>query len=84
VHSDSAVRFYSDAVFAERTAKHLKDVDKVGVRVKLFRTDVALAPAEWSTLVASAFVWNNDVQRYFRGERDFDTSIAPLVRRTRQ
>lgn len=70
IHSDAAVRFYDEHELNERKTCHLKDLGKVGIRVKLFRVDEPLDTITWSTLVAGAFVWNRDLQQYFRGQRE--------------
>lgn len=70
VHADAAVRYYSDSELASRGNQHVKDVGKVGVRVKLFRIDGTIERDDWATVLAGAFVWNNDVQRYASGQRN--------------
>ena len=78
VHSDAAVRYYTETELDLRKQAHLHSLGKVGVRVKLFRVDGPLDVATWSTLIAGSFVWNNDIQRYFRGERPFAVEHASL------
>jgi hypothetical protein len=70
-HTDFAARFYDPAGLDARCDRHLKDLDKVGIRVKLFRTDTSLSVDTWADLVVSAFVWNDDVKDYFNAHRDF-------------
>lgn len=41
------------------------DVRKVGKRVKIFQTNDSLTQEEFSHLVMSFFVWNQDVVSYF-------------------
>jgi hypothetical protein len=81
VHSDAALRFYSESELAARGGEHLRKLSKVGVRVKLFRVDGEIDPEIWSGLVAGAFSGNNDVQRYFVGERLFEDEYSPLLPR---
>lgn len=81
VHADAALRFYSDGELAARKAEHLRKLSKVGVRVKLFRVDGEIDPEVWSGLVAGAFSGNNDVQRYFVGERTFEDEYSPVLSR---
>lgn len=78
VHSDAAVRYYTETELDLRKQAHLHSLGKVGVRVKLFRVDGPLDVVTWSTLIAGSFVWNNDIQRYFRGERPFAVERASL------
>jgi hypothetical protein len=71
IHADFAIRFYSDDELVSRARKHLKDIGKVGRRVKLLRIDRDLARDEWATILAGAFVWNNDLAKYVLGNREF-------------
>jgi hypothetical protein len=77
-HADAAVRFYTAAELASRQQRHLKDIDKVGTRVKLFRVDGDLHRQDFATLLTSAFVWNNDLRRYASMERDFDVERSSV------
>lgn len=77
-HADAAVRFYTPSELAVRDRQHLKDLGKVGRRVKLFRLDGDLDRADWTTVLASAFVWNNDIRRYVCMERDFDAEWSSV------
>lgn len=77
-HADAAVRFYTAAELALRQQRHLKDIDKVGTRVKLFRVDGDLHRQDFATLLTSAFVWNNDLRRYASMERDFDVERSSV------
>jgi len=79
-HADAAVRYYTAIELESRRQSHLKDLGKVGARVKLFRVDGVLGREDWATLFAGFFVWNNDVQRYVMGTRDFTASRSLLVR----
>jgi hypothetical protein len=74
VHTDAALRFYDSAELTDRKNQHLRHLGKVGTRIKLFRVDDALDTITWSTLAAGAFVWNRDLQAYFRGQREFGAS----------
>ena len=73
-HADAAVRYYTETDLDSRRQSHLKDLAKVGARVKLFRVDGVLGREDWATLFAGFFVWNSDVQRYLAGTRDFSAS----------
>lgn len=70
-HPDAAVRYYTPSELVDRDRRHLKDLGKVGTRVKLFRLDGDLDREDWATILASAFVGNNDIRRYVSMERDF-------------
>ena len=78
VHSDAAIRYYTQEELHLRRQAHLRTLGKVGVRIKLFRTDGPIDVTTWSALIAGSFVWNNDIQRYFGGERAFAVEHAPL------
>lgn len=82
-HADAALRFYSEDELAARGDEHLRKLSKVGVRIKLFRVDGEIDLEVWSGLVAGAFTGNNDVQRYFVGERAFEDEYSPLLPRQR-
>lgn len=79
IHADAAVRYYGAEELGIRRTRHLKDLAKVGTRVKLFRIDGVLEREEWATVLASAFVWNNDLHRYVLGGRDFASEHAHLL-----
>jgi|GEM_PF-1114559 hypothetical protein len=81
IHTDAAVRFYTQEELEVRKQTHLNHLSKVGIRVKLFRVDCPLNLQTWTTLIAGSFFWNNDIQRYFRAERLFDVEYAPLMKK---
>lgn len=66
-HLDGAVRIYnSDSIDARlRAPTHVRNVGKVGTRVKIFRTDSAVSPEVLSSIATAYFYWNYDVARYF-------------------
>lgn len=78
-HADAAVRYYGTAELQQRRRSHLKDLSKVGARVKLFRVDGSLNRTAWATLFGSFFVWNNDVQQYVTGTREFSVERSPIL-----
>jgi hypothetical protein len=78
-HADAAVRYYTAPELESRRKSHVKALGKVGARVKLLRVDGVLGQQDWATLLASFFVWNNDVARYVTGERDFFTECSLLM-----
>lgn len=67
IHCDGAIRIYSESELADRMRFHVRssDVRKVGKRVKIFQTNDSLTQEEFSHLVMSFFVWNQDVVSYF-------------------
>ncbi len=74
-HTDFAARYYSEEELGTRHDRHLKDLGKIGIRVKLFRTDTPLPVDFWGDLVVSAFVWNDDIKDYFRARRNLDSEL---------
>jgi DNA-binding Lrp family transcriptional regulator len=83
-HLDGALRIYSAPELASRVTKHVKDVGKVGRRIKLFRTDTPIPRDRFADIATSFYVWNNDVTEYFcpRAALRAARSIARLNRRT--
>ena len=73
-HADGAMRFYSSEELATRRPTHVRKAGKAGVRIKIFRTDGILARDDWCQVIAAFFVWNQDMQGYFLGQR---TLAAP-------
>jgi hypothetical protein len=64
-HLDGALRFMTSEDLDVRQGCHLRRADKVGTRVKIFRTDVPVEPECFSEVAPQFFVWNYDVARYF-------------------
>lgn len=64
-HLDGAIRVYTDEEIERRTNCHVKDIGKIGKRIKIFQADSEIDIDLWSNLVASFFVWNDDVLKYF-------------------
>ncbi len=66
VHLDGALRIYTERENIHRISCHVKDIGKIGKRVKIFQVDGEMSINNWSNITASFFVWNDDVQNYFR------------------
>lgn len=65
IHLDGAIRIYSESEIIDRINCHVKDIGKIGKRVKIFQINGELSTNIWSKITASFFVWNEDVQYYF-------------------
>lgn len=67
-HCDGAIRFFSNDEYIKRQQVHVKDpsVIKIGTRVKIFQIKGDIAAEDFSGLVSSFFVWNQDVMDYFQ------------------
>lgn len=65
IHFDGAIRIYSDDEIICRINCHVKDIGKIGKRVKVFQVDSEVDINIWSNIAASFFVWNEDVRNYF-------------------
>ncbi|MDP2365352.1 MAG: hypothetical protein Q8M94_16480 [Ignavibacteria bacterium] len=64
-HFDGAIRVYSDSEIERRINCHVKDIGKIGKRIKIFKIDSEIEIEKWSSVAASFFVWNSDVVNYF-------------------
>lgn len=64
-HLDGAIRIYTNDEINTRVNCHVKDIGKVGKRIKIFQVNSEIDIELWSNLVASFFVWNDDVFKYF-------------------
>jgi hypothetical protein len=65
-HFDGALRLYTDSELQHRSSEHLRNAGKQGTRVKVFRTDAAVARDCFSLITQAFFIWNIDVVSYFR------------------
>ncbi len=70
VHFDGALRIYTDGQLAARGATHIRNAGRCGIRVKLFNFFEPLARESMVDVAAAFYVWNEDLQAYFRGEVD--------------
>jgi len=84
VHSDAAVRFYTEDELRDRKHWRLHQIDKAGTRIKLFKIESPLDVGTWSYLVCASYVWNNDIKRYFLGERPFEAEHVSVFTDTKQ
>lgn len=64
-HCDGALRIYSYAEILARGNAHVRNIGKMGKRVKTFLIDGKIPIQDWTNLVCAFFVWNNDIQKYF-------------------
>jgi len=64
-HFDGAIRIYSKDEIKMRKDLHVKDIGKIGKRIKIFQIDSEIEIEKWSNVAASFFVWNSDVIKYF-------------------
>jgi hypothetical protein len=67
-HADGAIRIFTSEELKERTSLHVRNAGKVGFRVKAFEVNGQIQRDEWSELVGTFFVWNDDVNGYFNLE----------------
>jgi hypothetical protein len=65
IHLDGAIRILGKEEWDQRSSKHLKDVGKVGKRLKIFRIDEPIDTHTMSMLCMNFFIWNYDVARFF-------------------
>jgi hypothetical protein len=66
IHTDGAIRIYSDSEIEERLNCHVRNIGKVGKRIKIFQIDTEIDLGVWSNIAGSFFVWNEDVMNYFK------------------
>ena len=66
IHIDGAIRLYEKNEIQIRTSEHVRKTGKIGKRVKLFQIDTLIPLDQWCNLAASFFVWNEDVQNFFK------------------
>ncbi|MBK7107430.1 MAG: hypothetical protein IPH62_19360 [Ignavibacteriae bacterium] len=64
-HFDGAIRIYNKSEIEKRINCHVKDVGKIGKRVKVFQVDSEVDVEKWSNVASSFFVWNEDLKNYF-------------------
>jgi hypothetical protein len=65
IHLDGAIRVLSDNEWLSRSTRHLKNLGKIGQRIKIFRVDGVIDDSKFAPLSASFFVWNLDIARFF-------------------
>lgn len=64
-HFDGAIRFYKDSEILERKKHHVRNLGKLGKRVKIFQVNSIVDRDSWCNIAASFFIWNQDVIDYF-------------------
>lgn len=66
IHLDGAVRIFDQRQLESRLdeSSHVKDTDKLGVRVKLSRVDSVITRQAFMNFLVNFYVWNYDVSRY--------------------
>lgn len=67
IHCDGAIRVYKEDELNNRMSTHVKNVEarKVGKRIKIFQTNDNLTHQEFTSLLLSFYVWNEDIRTYF-------------------
>jgi len=65
IHCDGAIRIYSTQEIEQRHTTHVRNIGKIGKRVKIFQTDFDIPTTDWTSLVSAFYVWNMDIERYF-------------------
>lgn len=65
IHCDGAIRVYDREELLSRHQAHVRQIGKIGRRIKTFMIDGEISTDEWTNLTCSYFVWNNDLQNYF-------------------
>lgn len=65
VHLDGAIRVLTENEWDIRNSTHLKDIGKIGKRIKIFRIDKPIKTHTMSMLCMNFFIWNYDIARFF-------------------
>lgn len=68
-HADGGVRFYTPEELQTRRGQHVRNAGKSGTRIKLFSFDEPIPRDAWCNVIASLYVWNEDIREYFTGKR---------------
>jgi hypothetical protein len=69
-HFDGAIRIFTEAEIESRHSLHVRKGGKLGIREKVFRTDLGIPRESFSVVAQAFFVWNMDVGAYLTGGRD--------------
>jgi len=64
IHTDGAIRVFTEEQWAARCGAHVRNAGKAGQRVKVFRLDEAITTEALTTLCAPYFVWNYDIAKF--------------------
>jgi len=72
IHCDGAIRIYDLNELGDRKQYHVRrpEARKVGKRIKIFQIDTPLSQKDFSKLVSSFFVWNDDLYQYIQSGCD--------------
>ena len=65
VHLDGAIRIYTPDEWEMRLKSHVRNIGKIGKRVKIFRINKEVSRGCLGNISSNFFVWNYDVSRYF-------------------
>lgn len=74
IHIDGALRFYSKNEHEERKIMHVRNIGKIGKRIKIFQADNNITKQFFCDLATTFFVWNEDINSYFMNSGDFAKS----------
>ena len=66
IHIDGAVRFFTKDEWIKRKDAHVRDIGKIGKRVKIFKLEGLFSKEVFTALLPSFFVWNMDIYQYFK------------------
>jgi len=64
IHMDGAVRYFKTDEWDLRKDSHVRQIGKIGKRVKIFKLEGDLPIEFFCDLVQSFFYWNADIHRY--------------------
>jgi hypothetical protein len=65
IHCDAAIRVYSGQELVDRHQAHVRQIGKIGKRIKVFLVGSEITAEEWISIVCTFYVWNNDIDNYF-------------------
>jgi len=65
IHLDGALRLYTPDELDARSALHVRNCGKCGLRKKIFRTRSPVSRDRLSEIAQAFYVWNEDVRGYF-------------------
>jgi hypothetical protein len=73
-HFDGALRIYTTEQAEERRKVHVRNAGKAGLRRKIFRIDQPVNREAFSLIAQAFFIWNEDINTYFRETLSLDPS----------
>lgn len=65
-HIDGALRIYSSDEWQRRRNDHVRNIGKIGKRIKIFKLDGDFPREVFCDLIPAFFVWNNDIYKYIK------------------